>query len=161
MKKLILISLALFLSKIPFAQCHSEEEVNNMPTSCKKAYSPNFMPTKEQEKWLTDIYTSAIEPSISKTKGLRGDWNPEGNYKVTPEGYTKSGIDMYMNLMGCHDNKIYNKYIGMVLVFKLNGFIGAIDACTDELDTIIKNKRKKLDIKYLFQGQSCQYLLNP
>lgn len=130
-----------------------------MATSCKKVYSENYMPAKEQEKWMTDIYTALIEPAIKNTKGLRGNWHPEGKYKITPEGYTKSCIAIYLNLMGCKDHKIYNKdEAGLILVFNLNGFNGAINVCTAEEDTIIKNKTEKLYLNDKLNGNQIYHL---
>ncbi len=159
LKKISLLTFAIAFSLGVFAQCNSTEEVNNMPTTCRKEYSENYLPAKEQENWMTEIYTSVIEPSINNTKGLRGKWKPMGNYKATPEGLIKSGIDMYMNLMGCRDHKIYNKdEAGLILVFELNGFSGGINACTNVGDTIIKNRREKLYINDMLHGRQIYHL---
>jgi len=146
-----------------FAQCNSTEEVNNMPTIYSKGYSESYTPTPEQEKLLTGIFTSVIEPALKCTKGLKGNWKPMGVLKGTSflsqDGLAKSEIEMYMDLMGCRNHKIYIKdEAGLILVFTLNGFIGGIDACPDERDTIIKSKTEKLYLNDMLNGRNIYHL---
>ena len=146
MKKIILLLNITLTTSLGFAQC-DPTTINDIPTVYTKEYSASYKPTPEQEKYMATIFTSVIEPALKSTKGLKGSWQPMGEFKATPEGLTPSDIEMYMPVMGCSkDKKIYTKHeSGLVINFTLNDFAVLLKSeiatvCIQDQDTYIKAK---------------------
>ena len=93
MKKIILLLNITLTTSLGFAQC-DPTTINDIPTVYTKEYSASYKPTPEQEKYMATIFTSVIEPALKSTKGLKGSWQPMGEFKATPEGLTPSDIEM-------------------------------------------------------------------
>jgi len=166
MKTLFLVIALNTLAATIFAQCNSTEEVNNMPTVYSKGYSESYMPTAEQEKYLTGIFISVIEPALKSTKGLKGDWEPMGVLKGTPlvsqNGLSRSDIQMYMNLMGCKDHKIYEKHeTGLIIEFYLNSLHGVSIRCEHTENQIVKNKNVEVTVADMLDGRQIYCLYKP
>jgi hypothetical protein len=101
-----------------------------MPTVYSNEIKSNPILTAEQNKYAASVFTSAIEPSIKNTKGLKGrltardgiDWEFEGGFNGTPDNLTSTTLQMYMAVMGCSkDKKIkVNDESGLIINFALN-----------------------------------------
>ena len=166
MKKLLLLLLTLSFSMVAFAQCKSKEEVNNMPTIYSKGYEESYMPTPEQEKILTGIFISAIEPALKSTKGLKGDWKPMGVLKETPlisqDGLAKSEIEMFLNLMSCKNNKIYETHeTGLILKFYLNSLPVVTIRCEHEESRMGRKKPEDVKVYDQLDGKQIYCLYKP
>ena len=163
MKKILSLSLALTIALSIFAQCNPEE-VGKTPTSYKKAYTSNYIPTKDEEKWMTNLFTAVVEPALKSTKGLRGTWNPQSKYinnKERPVVFTKEGLDastieMYMNLLGCSSktNTLYEKHeSGLVLNFCINSLWPISEESRHDEYKMVKGKSTKVFIYDAIDGR--------
>ena len=128
MKKIILLLNITLITSIGFAQC-DPATIKDMPTVYSKGYGDSWKVTPEQDKYMTAIFTSVIEPALKSTRGLKGEWyGLDGDWEFragsngTPDGLTSTTIRMYMSVMGCSkDKKIYEKHeTGLVINFDLN-----------------------------------------
>lgn len=161
MKKIcLLFSILLFKSTV-FAQCQ-QNEVDEMPTIYSKGSSN---PTVEQDKWMTTIFTTIVEPALKSTKGLRGSWEHRGGFEITPEGLTKSLLGSYMFTLGCKNNKLYEKHEqGLVLNFTLNSFQSIYKSDIAQECSHEETRWKKFDdsktvyIEDVFKGRQVYYL---
>lgn len=123
MKKLFYLIITNAIVCSSFAQCITKEDAYNTPTTCTKAYEGSYMPTAEQEKWMTSLFTSVVEPAIKSTKGFRGTWKPMGKFSTSKiDGFVRTEITMYMNGLTCtKDQKLFEKHeAGLVLNFCCN-----------------------------------------
>jgi hypothetical protein len=134
MKKNVLLLNLVLTTFAGFAQC-DPSTINDMPTVYTKEFSGGWKLTPEQVKYMTNIFTSIVEPAIKSTKGLKcswkgldGDWEFSGGFNATPDGLTTTTIRMYMPVMACSkDKKIYQKdESGLVIHFDFNSlhFVG-------------------------------------
>ncbi len=168
MQKILSLLLALTISLNMFSQC-DPATIKDMPTVYTKGYSTSYKPTPEQEKYMATIFTSVVEPALKNTKGLKGSWDPMGEFKATPEGLTPSDIEIYMPVMGCSkDKKIYEKHeSGLVINFTLNDFTvffksEIATACKQDVDTYIKAKDTyQKEIQYCKSDGKQIYRLEP
>jgi hypothetical protein len=161
MKKFFYYFIANAITISASAQCNTNIDAHNTTTICKKEYEISYRPTKEQEKWMTNIYTTIVEPSINKTKGLRGNWKPMGNFPITPEGFIKSDIEMYVNLLGCNkEHKLVEKdEQGLILNFYLNAFTSEIASiCRHQEDEISKGQNNTIYVNDLMEGKQIYIL---
>lgn len=157
MKKIILLFHITLITFIGFAQC-DPATIKDIPTIYNKEYSASYKLPPEQEKYMAAIFTTAVEPALKKTKGLKGNWKALGEFKSTPEGLSPSNIQMYLALMACSkDKKIYTRNeSGLVINFTLNDFSvfyksNIATACTVDMDTYVKAKdiyeKRKVSLK--------------
>lgn len=166
MKKIILllsISLTTFLG---FAQC-DPTTIKDMPSvyTYTNAKTGGYKTIPEQDKYMTTIFKSAVEPAIKMTKGLKGSWKVIGNFETTAEGFTKSSLDSYMFTLGCRDNKLYQKdEQGLALSFTVNAFQSVYKSYIAEECSHEETKYKKFDdsktlyINELLDGKQIYYL---
>lgn len=158
------MSIILSVASNIFAQCN-QNDVDEMPTIYSKG---NSKPTAEQDKWMTTIFTTAVEPALKSTKGLRGEWQPIGRFAKTPEGFINSNIQMYMALLECRVNKLKDvPESGLVINFTLNDFSGLSKSniaspCSHEEDKWINAEdTKKETVPDLVNGKQVYYLEPP
>ena len=163
MEKIYFLPVILSLASGVFAQCN-QNELDELPTIYSKGYSANYKPTAEQDKWMTTIFTTIIEPALKSTKGLRGKWEPMGGFKKTPGGFINSTIQMYMGLLVCRGNKLQEaREIGLVINFTLNDFSGISKseiaaACSHEEDKWVNTENtKKETVAELVNGTQVYY----
>jgi hypothetical protein len=122
MKKICFLSFILSLTIGVFAQC-KQNELDELPTIYSKGNASSYKPTAGQDKWMTTVFSTVIEPALKSTKGLRGQWKPIGGVTKTPEGYIISNIEMYMALLECRANKLHDlDERGLVINFTFNDF---------------------------------------
>ncbi|MEO8713117.1 MAG: hypothetical protein ABI405_13380 [Parafilimonas sp.] len=164
MKKLFFLITAFVQALNMFAQC-DPSEIKNMPSVYNKAYAGSYQLIHEQEKWLTAIFTSVMEPALKNTKGLSGSWEPMGDFKVTAEGFTKSVLESFMFLAGCKDNKLYEIHEqGLILDFNLNDFRSILkseiaEECQHEETKWTKfDESKTVYVNDLLDGKQIYYL---
>jgi hypothetical protein len=123
MKKICFLSFILSFTTGVFAQC-KQNELDELPTIYSKGYETSFKSSALQDKLMTTIFSTVIEPALKSTKGLRGKWKPMGGFAKTPEGFINSTIEMYMNLLECRANKLQEAHErGLIINFTLNDFI--------------------------------------
>lgn len=153
MKKLILLLHIALTTSAGFAQC-DPATIDEIPTVYSKGYGASWKLTPEQDKYMTAIFTSVIEPSLKTTKGLKGnwtglngDWEYKGGFNATPDGLTSTTIQIYLPEMGCSkEKKIYTKdESGLVINFDLNSlhFIGEmsnVETYRNDKKVFIPNK---------------------
>ncbi len=125
MKKILFLALATTIALSSFAQC-DPAVVKVMPTVYFKT-SRNITPA--QDKYMSNVFTSVIEPALKNTKGLKGGWAAYDGSKqfaagnnCTPDGLTTTTFESYLGLMGCSKNKTIaiRDETGLVIHFDLN-----------------------------------------
>ncbi|MFT3701450.1 MAG: hypothetical protein QM802_03730 [Agriterribacter sp.] len=111
MKKVVLIIVAIVSTIQLSAQCDAPT-IKDAPTVYAKSYTASWKITSEQDKYITTIFTSVVEPALKSTKGLKGtwqalhgSWESTGGFGATPDGLTTTTIQMYMQVMGCSKEK--------------------------------------------------------
>jgi len=165
MQKIFFFSLVITISSSLFAQC-DPATIKDMPSvyTYSKGNTASYKAFSEQDKYLTTIFKSVVEPAIKTTKGLTGSWNPIGNFKATAEGFTKSVLESFMLTLGCKDNKLYKKdEQGLVLSFTINSFQSILKSsiaqeCSHEETTYKKfDESKTLYIDDLLDGKQIYY----
>ena len=162
MRKLLPFLVLIALSISTFAQC-DPAIIKDMPSVYTKFNGARLTP--EQQKWTTTIFTSALELAFQSTKGLKGTWDPMGDFPVTPEGLTKTNVNSYLFTLGCKDNKLYKKdEQGLVLNFTLNSFKSIyksdiMQECSHEETRWEKfDASRKVYVDDLFEGRQIYYL---
>ena len=169
MKKIILMLNITLITSLGFGQC-DPATIKDMPTVYTKGYEASYKPTAEQEKYMTTIFASVIEPALKTTKGITGSWVPMGEFEPTPEGLTPSSIQMYMSIMGCSkDKKFYSKHeSGLVINFMLNNFSVLFKSdiareCKLEVETYVKAKNayQKETLYLKVDGKQIYHLESP
>jgi len=164
MKKICLLFGILLFKSTVFAQC-KQNEVDEIPTIYSIGYEASYKINAGQDKWMTTIFTTIVEPAIKSTKGLRGSWEHSGGFELTPEGLTKSLLSSYMFTLGCKNNKLYDKHEkGLVLNFTLNSFQSIYKSDIAQECQHEETKWKKFDdsktvyIDDVFSGRQIYYL---
>ena len=166
MKKVILLLHIILTTLLGFAQC-DPATIKNMPSvySYSNGKAGSSKNITEQDKYLTSIFKSVVEPAIKSTKGLTGSWDHISGFKATPEGFTKSSLDSYMHTLGCKNNKLYKKdEQGLVLNFTINAFQSILkgyiaEECRHEETKYIKfDDSKTTYVDDLLDGKQIYYL---
>ena len=164
MKKLLCVLLLFVFSMKAFTQC-DPATIKDMPTLYSKENKNSLKPMQEQEKWMTTIFASVVEPALKNTKGLRGGWETMGDFPETPQGLATSNIQSYLFTLGCKDNKLYEKHEeGLVLNFTLNGLNGGGNGNIARVCEHEETRWKKFDdsrtiyIEDVFEGRQVYYL---
>ncbi len=166
MKKIILLLSVALKTFLGFAQC-DPATIKDLPSvyTYNKGNTSNNKAISEQDKYLTTIFKSVVEPAIKTTKGLKGSWNPMGGFEATPEGITKSSLESYMLTLGCKNNILYQKdEQGLALSFTVNAFQSVYKSYIAEECRHEETKYKKFDdsktiyIDELLDGKQIYYL---
>lgn len=162
MRKLLSFLILLMFSLCCFAQC-DPATIKDMATVYTKDNGARLTP--EQQKWMATIFTSVVEPALKSTKGLWGSWYHRGGFEVTTEGLTKSLLGSYMSMLGCKNNKLYEKHEqGLVLNFTLNSFQSIYKSDIAQECQHEERRWKKFDdsktvyIDDVFEGRQIYYL---
>ncbi|MFN8295229.1 MAG: hypothetical protein U0T69_03490 [Chitinophagales bacterium] len=140
--------------------CNSTKELADVPTLYKKEYESAYKPNVEQEKVLSSLFTSVVEPALKNTKGLKGNWSPLGGSLLgsSKEGLVISEIEMYLSKLSCKENKITSGHeSGLVITLRSNALAPAI--C--DISKVEINKESSSEYVYQKVNGNQVYALSP
>lgn len=140
--------------------CNSTKELADVPTLYKKEYESAYKPNMEQEKVLSSLFTSVVEPALKETKGLKGNWSPLGGSLLgnSKEGLVISEIEMYLSKLSCKENKITSGHeSGLVITLRSNALAPAI--C--DISKVEINKESSSEYVYQKVNGNQVYALSP